>query len=230
MTRRPAPWPSATIAWGDNLLDFSLYCRSLPRSCSVAAAGAGISAEPLSTSHRRQCGRRQSGFARLPGAPCWPLRLGLLIYDRDAGFRRFLGADPDNARRLRQFCDVHESLDDSQVMQPAVEALGAQLGGAARPGNKRSWRCGIDVARSSALQAEAHRYHPQMVDWVADQISRLIHEDQSVPPDEIVVLAPFLSDVLRFRLDGKLGKARYSRRARTGHRGRCATSAPRARC
>ena len=51
----------------------------------------------------------------------------LLIYDRDAGFRRFLGADPDHARRLRQFCQIHESLGESQVMSPTVEALGAKL-------------------------------------------------------------------------------------------------------
>ena len=44
-----------------------------------------------------------------------------------------------------------------------------------------------------------------MVDWVAEQITRLIHE-RSTPPDEIVVLAPFLSDVLRFGLMESLDK------------------------
>ena len=119
----------------------------------------------------------------------------LLIFDRDAGFRRFLGADPDHARGLRQSCETQVSLGESQVMRPAVEALGAQLAaqlGVVEPADERQ------DARD-ALQAEAHRYHPQMVDWVADEVSRLIHE-QSVPPDEIVVLAPFLSDVLRFGL------------------------------
>lgn len=125
----------------------------------------------------------------------------LLIFDRDAGFRRFLGADPDHARRLRQFCDVHETLDESQVMRPAVKALGWQL--AARLGVVDSSDESLDPRR--ALMAESHRYHPQMVDWVADQVSQLIHE-RSVPPEEIVVLAPFLSDVLRFGLLESLGK------------------------
>ena len=44
-----------------------------------------------------------------------------------------------------------------------------------------------------------------MVDWVADEISSLI-QVQSVPPGEIVVLAPFLSDVLRFGLIESLDK------------------------
>ena len=50
-----------------------------------------------------------------------------MLYDRDAGFRRFLGADPANARHLRELCDMRESLDASLVMQPSVAALGAQL-------------------------------------------------------------------------------------------------------
>ena len=125
----------------------------------------------------------------------------LLIFDRDAGFRRFLGADPGQARRLRQLCQLRQSLSQSQVMQPAVAALGGQLGaqlGVAEPGAERA-------DPRPALTAEAHRYHPQMVDWVADQVSRLIHEG-ATPPGEIVVLAPFLSDVLRFGLMERLDK------------------------
>ncbi|MYD09714.1 MAG: hypothetical protein F4X02_06690 [Chloroflexi bacterium] len=125
----------------------------------------------------------------------------LLIFDRDAGFRRFLGADPHNARRLRRFCDVHEAIDESQVMRPAVAALGAQLAAqlaVIEPAAK-------NVDPRPALTADAHRYHPQMVDWVAERVSRLINEGD-VPPAEIVVLAPFLSDVLRFGLAEGLAK------------------------
>ena len=125
----------------------------------------------------------------------------LIIFDRDAGFRRFLGADPEAARRLMQYCDVRETLSESLVMRPAVAALGGQL--AARLGVGEMTDADADAR--GALRAEAQRYHPQMVDWVADQISRLVHE-QSVPPGEIVVLAPFLSDVLRFGLMESLGK------------------------
>ncbi len=125
----------------------------------------------------------------------------LLIFDRDAGFRRFLGADPAHARHLRRLCDRQELLDESQVMQPAVRALGSQL--AAQLGVVES--SDEDIDPRAALKAEAQRYHPQMVDWVADQISDLVQE-RSTPPDEIVVLAPFLSDVLRFGLMESLDK------------------------
>ncbi len=125
-------------------------------------------------------------------------RSALIIYDRDAGFRRFLGADPEHARRLRDVCDLRESFDESLVMQPPVRALGATL--AAQLGAET----GADAVENDAdprlaLFTEAHRYHPQMVDWVADEISELVHE-KGVPPSEIVVLAPFMSDVLRFGL------------------------------
>src|SRR5690606_7184216 len=50
-----------------------------------------------------------------------------IIYDTNAGFRRFLGADSDNAYTLRQKCDVHQTLDETFVMREEVSALGAHL-------------------------------------------------------------------------------------------------------
>jgi hypothetical protein len=44
-----------------------------------------------------------------------------------------------------------------------------------------------------------------MLDWVAGRIERLIRED-GVPPGEIVVLSPYLSDALRFSLDIRLSE------------------------
>ena len=47
------------------------------------------------------------------------------------------------------------------------------------------------------------RFHPQMLDWVAEQVSQLVFEE-GIAASEIAVLAPFLSDALRFALSGKL--------------------------
>ena len=119
----------------------------------------------------------------------------LILYDRDAGFRRFLGADPDSALRLRERCEVKATLEDSFVMGPEVSALGAAL--AARLGAADTAESEADPRR--AMITEAHRYHPEMVDWVATQVEVLVHE-RNVSPNEIVILAPFLSDALRFGL------------------------------
>ena len=119
----------------------------------------------------------------------------LIIYDRDAGFRRFLGADPDNARRLRESCELKATLDETFVMAKSVAALGAGLG--AQLGLSVSVEKDADPA--PALITEAHRYHPAMVDWVARQVDMLVRE-RDVSPDDIVIVAPFMSDALRFGL------------------------------
>jgi hypothetical protein len=53
------------------------------------------------------------------------------------------------------------------------------------------------------LRFESRRYHPEMLDWVAATIAGLVH-DEGTHPSKIVVLAPFLSDVLRFSLIQRL--------------------------
>jgi hypothetical protein len=47
------------------------------------------------------------------------------------------------------------------------------------------------------------RFYPQMLEWAAGQIRTLIH-DQGIAPGEIAVLAPFVSDALRFSLQSAL--------------------------
>jgi hypothetical protein len=118
-----------------------------------------------------------------------------VIYDTAAGFRRFLGADSDNAYRLRDICDVQTMQNTSLVMDDAVQSLGLHLA------SRLSHDINLDDTTSPrpALIAEAHRYHPQMIHWVVEQIASLVH-DRGIPPNEIVILAPYLSDSLRFGL------------------------------
>jgi len=131
----------------------------------------------------------------------------LLIYDQQAGFRSFLGADPQTAYALKDLCDRQIILDTSLVTSPHVQALGSSLAlslspSTARSPDKRSPDIETGEPRA-ALAFEHHRYYPEMLDWVAGQIARLVYEDK-VPAGEIVVLAPFLSDALRFSLSNRL--------------------------
>lgn len=119
----------------------------------------------------------------------------LIIVDSDAGFRRFLGSDSVNAYTLRERCDVQETWDTSFVMGDEVAELGKHL--AVRLG--QDIELDKNINPRPALITEAHRYHPQMVNWIVDQIDSLINE-YGVSPNEIVVLAPYLSDALRFGL------------------------------
>jgi len=132
----------------------------------------------------------------------------LVIYDRAAGYRRFLGADPESAYSLRDLCDEHVTFDESFVMLPEMKTLGEAL---ARSVNRLPLSPEVSAVAPStrsgdatrALTYEPHRYHPEMLDWVTEQIDTLVHK-RDVPPGEIVVLAPFLSDALRFSLTNRL--------------------------
>ena len=132
-----------------NLLDFSLY---------VEVFRERVVTQPQAEAFLR--GRYKHVIAdnveeeppashRLLAALLENCRSALMLFDHDAGFRRFLGADPVNARRLRALCDVVETFDASLVMQPPMRALGASLATqlgfvSARPGSQASvearWR------------------------------------------------------------------------------------------
>lgn len=153
----------------------------------------------------------------------------LVIFDEGAGYRSFLGADPASARMLRDLCDDVYVLTRSFVMCPSMASLGGALADALRPVASQEGSAadgemaiapgagdeledapaadGLSSAENAdcreALRFQNHRYHPQMLDWVAEQIHDLIHTED-VRPGEIVVLAPFLTDALRFSLTHRL--------------------------
>ena len=122
----------------------------------------------------------------------------LLIYDRNGGYRRFLGADPQSAYTLKELCHEQVVFTESFVTSPDLRAFAYQL---AQSLKQPAEMASGDVR--AALAFEDHRYHPEMLDWVANEIAALVH-GQDVPPGEIVVLAPFLTDALRFSLMNRL--------------------------
>ncbi len=122
----------------------------------------------------------------------------LVIYDEDAGYRRFLGADPESAHSLSELCDETVRFTGSHVTSPDMEALASRL---ARSLDRPAEPASGNVL--SVLSYEFQRYHPQMLDWVTGEIERLVTEE-GVPPGEIAVLAPFLTDSLRFSLMTRL--------------------------
>jgi hypothetical protein len=123
----------------------------------------------------------------------------LVIYDSEAGYRRFLGADPVSAYQLSTFCDKSFSFTNSFVTLPEIRSLAAHL--------KNSLLHKPipipEVDPRLALTHQTHAYYPQMLDWVTDQIELLIHHE-GIRPKDIVVLAPFLSDSLRYSIVHRL--------------------------
>jgi hypothetical protein len=124
----------------------------------------------------------------------------LIVYDADAGYRSFLGADARSAYALRSVCDEIVDLHESRVMSPAVQTLEAMVTHVLSDDSDLPMRTG-DL--HEALAYGGGRFHPQMLDWVAQQIADLIQQQQ-VSPGEIVILSPFLGDALRFALEERL--------------------------
>jgi hypothetical protein len=123
----------------------------------------------------------------------------LLIYDQEAGYRRFLGADPVGAHRLIKNCSEIFLFTESYVCSAEIQSLATHL----KNNLSRRFITTSSVDPRPALTHETHTYFPQMLDWISNKIEELIHED-GVSPKDIVVLAPFLSDSLRFSIVNRL--------------------------
>ena len=147
----------------------------------------------------------------------------LVVYDEDGGHRVFLGADPSGALALAQLCREGVTLQRSHVTSPGVAALGKQLSGCSRVGKSPS-----RLARQAlVLPPESIRFHPQMLDWVASEVRRLVTE-HGLPPGEIAILAPFVSNGLRFSIEERL--TRYGVPMQTHRPSRQLREEPAVRC
>jgi hypothetical protein len=127
----------------------------------------------------------------------------LVIYDQDAGYRRFLGADPDHARQLMAVCHEHIEFGESFVTSEPLQAFAGHI---AQSLDRNLTPVTDDPRPMLDGLYESHDFFPQMLDGVAERIIRLVN-DEGVSPGEIVVMAPYLSDALRFSLMNRLETA-----------------------
>jgi len=122
-----------------------------------------------------------------------------LIYDEGAGFRYFLGADVHTGWGLRELCDEHVGLQDSFVMSGSVAGLDNELNEAILP----DFESNVESQTSSdALSIIQSHFYPELLDAVTEEIGQLV--SSGIPPSEIVILAPYLSDALRFSITHRL--------------------------
>jgi hypothetical protein len=153
----------------------------------------------------------------------------LLIYDLEGGYRQFLSADPKSNYTLKQRCDVQTQLSEGFVSSKGISAFGFTLADSLNPSddlretsNQLSPIPNLPIFHSP-LET---RYYPEMLDWVAEEIAALI--DNGTPPGEIVVLAPYLSDSLRYSLVSRLQK--YGVPTRSHRPSRALREEPAAQC
>jgi superfamily I DNA/RNA helicase len=127
----------------------------------------------------------------------------LVIFDTDAGYRRFLGADPESAGKLADRCDHHADLEESFITSGGIKALETAFVSRIIPGHPlRLTPAGLASLKFSPTETPT-RFFPQMLDRVCSETQRLIR-DEGISPGEIVILAPYFSDSLRFSLSTRL--------------------------
>jgi hypothetical protein len=127
----------------------------------------------------------------------------LIIYDEGGGYRRFLGADPETGWALRELCNEQAVLQDSFVVSDEIAGLEEALSNAIAPilsPSPISEKWGR--VREGALAFVQSRFYPELLDSIADETLTLLND--GLPPSEIVILAPYLSDALRFSLTNRL--------------------------
>ncbi len=139
----------------------------------------------------------------------------LIAFDDGAGYRQFLGADPESALGLAALCnevvELQESFITNQGLVWLSDALAETINPSLTPNpSGRGVRDGLGIVYAPSANTDPEsdqparlpRFYPEMLDGVADEIQRLIAAGTA--PGEIVVMAPYLSDALRFSLSNRL--------------------------
>ncbi|MER2599945.1 MAG: DEAD/DEAH box helicase [Caldilineales bacterium] len=128
----------------------------------------------------------------------------LLLYDDDAGYRQFLGADAAGGLALSELCSETFTFSESFVTPPVLQSLVPELAAVLDQPLPPQPPQHVPTLTGLVLAEETTRFYPQMLDWCAGEIAALV--DAGTPPTEIVVLAPFLSDSLRYSLSERLAR------------------------
>lgn len=122
----------------------------------------------------------------------------LLIYDDAAGYRNFLGGDSTTGAALSEDCDQIISFEESFVSSESIIELSDGLVSAILSTERQIPNSGGE----QAFEISTSRFYPEMLDDVVGRIMQLL--SNGMPPAEIVVLAPYLSDALRFSITHRL--------------------------
>lgn len=124
----------------------------------------------------------------------------LLLFDPSGGFRYFLGADITTGSALRQLCDEQLDMQESFVSTREVTYLRESLMKAIDPAFEA--KVESDIPDGPPLSFVQSRFYPELLDLVVNEIETALSDGTS--PNEIVVLAPYLSDALRFSISNRL--------------------------
>ena len=130
----------------------------------------------------------------------------VLACDTGGGYRIFLGADYQGALELGGRCTEMVTFDE--LLEPTADML-AFSDGLRRALRLQSPSASPDGAPGRAVIAQGPgedrgRYWISMIRWVADHIAELA--DEGTLASEIAIVAPYVSEVMRFSIEEELSK------------------------
>ena len=133
----------------------------------------------------------------------------LIVMDEDAAYRSMLGADPDHASQLAAHCSQSLRLTNTPNLSPTLQATALRVERAIQGRNRvldRSLPAELEAQPNAFQMPErSFRFYPQMLRWVADQVARLVQQE-GMSPGQIAIVAPYVSDALRFSVQHALSE------------------------
>jgi len=126
----------------------------------------------------------------------------LLIYDQGGGYRQFLGSDRFTGWSLHELCDEHIVMNESFVMSENISGLASSLEQIILPDPSAPEP---EAVGGDAVKIISARFYPELLDAVVAETRSLV--EGGVPPADIVIISPFLSDALRFSVMNRLEAA-----------------------
>ncbi len=124
----------------------------------------------------------------------------LLISDLQAGYRSFLGADPESGRALAGGCEHIVRFEESIVTPVELLQFGHLVEESLCQPEPSS---AVSRGAGEYITVWHDQFFPDMLERTSQEIVRLVLRE-GVSPGEIAVLAPFLSSSLRFSLANRL--------------------------
>ncbi|TEU10879.1 MAG: hypothetical protein E3J25_08560 [Anaerolineales bacterium] len=126
----------------------------------------------------------------------------LLVYDGGGGYRIFLGADAVRGLEVVNGCS--HQLTFGELLEPTAHCLAFSdalrralklQGGQASPTGE---------FRRAVANPGSEKYWIGMIRWVARQVAALVSD--GIPAGEIAIVAPYVSEVMRFAIEEHLGQ------------------------
>ncbi len=131
------------------------------------------------------------------------LKSALIIQDQGGGYRKFLGADPNSASALSECCEIKFEFSQSFINDENLQTLSHSFfSNTAISHPKKNIDFKNSIHTTLKIPDETLQFYPQMLDWTVARVKEKILEGTN--PNQIVILAPFMSDMQRFSIANRL--------------------------